>query len=390
MNALATAVPRLSGVVLAQRGWRRTLLPPLVAFLVANVVLGAAALYGGFGPFRAHTWTSFDSPIYLQIAEHGYQVWDCPQAEIDQGAKACGTVGWFPVYPALIAPLIALGMDPEAAGVAVSLVFWLAMLLVLWNGLLLRARGPSLLPALAVAAFAPGSFYFHTLYPVSLAACLLVIALVCLRNDRWLGAGAAGFVATAAYPPSATFAGVAGLWLLAVRPAPGWWERVRRIALACGTTVAGLVAVLVFAQISVGQWDGYFGVQARFHHGVHLPFANYVDILTPRTEGLGSISLFLCFQAALTTVLVLAVVLTTWRRRREAVAFDWLIVIWALAFWIVPLCQDVVAYYRTDALLIPIAVALVRLPVRLVLVLAAASAAVAAGMALAFMQGVLV
>jgi hypothetical protein len=385
-----TAVARLNASILGQRGWRRTVLPPLVAFLVANIVLSLAAVYHDRGPLDAHTWTSFDSPIYLRIADRGYETWTCAPAEVAQGAKACGTVGWFPLYPALIAPLVGLGMHPEAAGVAVSLVFWLAMLVVLWNGLLLRTRGPAQLPALAVAAFAPGSFYFHTVYPVSMGACLLVIALVALRNQRWLGAGAAGFLATAAYPPTATLAGVAGLWLLFVVPATSWWERVRRIALVSGLTVAGFVAVLLFAQLSVGQWDGYFGVQARFDHGIHLPFANYVDILTPRTEGLGHVSLFLCLQAALTTVLVVTVVATTWLRRRQATPFDWLIVIWALAFWIVPLCQNVVAYYRTDALLVPIVVALVRLPPRLVVVLAAAGAVIAAGMALAFMQGVLV
>lgn len=383
---------RVDRALLRSRGWRRSLLPPLAAFLAANAVLAAAAALGGFAPLAAHSWTSFDSPIYLDIAQRGYTTYPCPPAQLAQGARACGTVGWFPLYPALVAPLIAAGAAPEAAGVAVSLAAWLAMLVVLWNGLLLPARGScrGRLAALALAAVAPGAFYFHSVYPVALAACLLTVAAVCLRRRRWLGAGVAGFLAVASYPAAAVLAGVAAIWLLAVEPAPSWAQRLRRVALVSGLSAAGFAAVLLYAQLATGAWDGYFGVQARFHHGLHVPLGDYLDIARPRTEGLGHISLFLAFQAWLTTAVVLAVVVTAWRRRREAEPFDRLLVLWALAFWLAPLTQSVVAYYRTDALLVPALAALVRAPIAAVLAFAAAGAVVAAGMTVAFMQGVLV
>jgi hypothetical protein len=390
VSALAQAAGRLDAAVLEAPGWRRALLPPVVAFAAALVLLSAVAVYGGESPLSAGTWTSWDSPIYVDIAEHGYQVTDCSPAEIQQGAKACGNIGWFPLYPGLMVPLIAAGFSANAAGVLVSTACWLALLIVLWNGLLLPAGGRSRLPALALAAVAPGAYYFHTLYPMAVTALLLTVALVCLRRERWLGAGLAGFLATTAYPAAALLAPVAGLWLLAIAPAPAWRERARRIALVCVPTVAGFVAVLAYAQIATGQWDGYFGVQARFHHGIHLPFANYVDLATPRLEGLGHVSVFLAFQAWLTTALVAAVLYATWRRRGAVRPFDWLIVLWALAFWIVPLMQNVVAYYRTDALLVPVVVALTGLSRALVGTFAVAAAVVAAGMTLAFMQGVLV
>lgn len=380
----------LTARVAALRGWRRTIAPPLIAFVVANVLFAAAAVYHGENPVDASTWTSWDSPIYLGIAQNGYTSYECPQAELDQGAWACGNFGWFPLYPALIAPLLHVGVDGATAGVAISSLFWLGLLLVLWNGLLLPMRGRAMLPALALATFAPGAFYFHTVYPVSMAACLLAIALVCLRNERWLAAGASAMLATATYPTAGVFAGVAGIWLLAIAPAPGWRERIRRIAIVCGLPVAAVLAVFAYAEIATGQWNGYFGVQARFHHGIHLPIGNYLDITKPRFEGLGNVSLFLSFQALLTTVLVLAVVISTWRRRREAVAFDWLLVLWALAFWLVPLSQNVVAYYRTDTLLVPIVAVLARLAPPFVTALAAVGAVIACGMTLAFMQGILV
>ncbi len=390
MTTLAQAAGRLDAAIVEAPGWRRALLPPVVAFAAALVLLSAVAVYGGDPPLQAETWTSWDSPIYVDIAHNGYEERACTPAETEQGAKACGNFGWFPLYPGLMVPLMAAGISANAAGVLVSTVCWLALLIVLWNGLLLPAGGRSRLPALALAAVAPGAVYFHTLYPVAVTALLLTVALVCLRTERWLGAGVAGFLASAAYPAATLLAPVAGLWLLAIAPAPSWRERARRIALVCIPAAGGFVAVLAYAQIATGVWDGYFGVQARFHQGVHLPLHNYADLVTPRLEGLGNVSIFIAFQAWLTTALVLAVLYATWRRGPAVRPFDWLIVLWALAFWIVPLMQNTVAYYRTDALLVPVVVALTGLSRALVGAFALAAAAVACGMTLAFMQGVLV
>jgi hypothetical protein len=167
---------------------------------------------------------------------------------------------------------------------------------------------------------------------------------------------------------------------------------LRRIALVSGLTGLGFVAVLAFQWVDVGQWDGYFGVQARFHHGIHLPFHNYLDLIKPRFEGLGHVSVFLSLQALLTTAIVLAIVVSTWLRwrRGQTGSFDWLLVLWALTFWIVPLGQNVVAYYRTDALIVPAIAAFTSVPARLGWLYALAGAAVASGMLLAFGQGVLV
>jgi hypothetical protein len=372
------------------RGWRRAVLPPVAAFAAANLVLVLAAAYGGYGPFAPASWARWDSGIYLDIARHGYQAWTCPAWETAQGATACGTMGWFPLYPALVAPLHAAGAEIQAAGMIVSLVFWLATLVVLWNAFLVRARPRNGLLALGLAAVTPGAFFFHTVYPLSLAAFLIVLCLWFLRDERWAAAGAAGFLAAAAYPTCIVLAPVAVVWLLAVKPAPTLGERVRRCALVGGLIVAGLAAVLLYAQLAVGQWDGWFGVQARFHHGVHVPIGPWLDIARPRDEGLGGISVFMAFQEWLTTALVAAVLVLAWVRRRQAGAFDWLLVLFVLAFWIAPLLQRNMAYYRADALLIPLSVALVRLPSALIAGFAVAGAGVMAGMALCFMQGILV
>jgi hypothetical protein len=57
---------------------------------------------------------------------------------------------------------------------------------------------------------------------------------------------------------------------------------------------------------------------------------------------------------------------------------------------VTPLTQNTVSYFRTDALLVPVVVAVTGLSRALVGAFALAAAAVACGMTLAFMQGVLV
>jgi len=382
----------VTSAVLALRGWRRALLPPLVAFLIANALLAAVAAYGGHSPLRAATWESFDSPIYLEIARYGYILRDCNAAEAALGAEACGNVGWFPVYPWLTHAGTWLGLSFDTSAILLSLAAWLVLLIVLWNGVLLTIRERGAVAALGVATFASGTFYFHTVYPVALAVCLLTIALACLRRGWWAGAGVAGFLATATYPAAGPLALVAGVWLLAFAPAPGWAERLRRAALVSGLTVLGAVAVFAFQWVDVGQWDGYFGVQARFHHGVHFPLHNYLDLMKPRFEGLGHISIFIALQGALTTLTVLAVLAATWRshRRGEIDPFQWLLALWAVTYWIVPLMQNTVAYYRTDTMLVPAAAAFAWLPARVGWLYTLAGAGVASGMMLAFGQGVLV
>jgi hypothetical protein len=390
VSTLAQAAGRLDAAVLQAPGWRRTLLPPVVVFAAALALAVAVALYGGKAPLAPETWMSWDSPIYVDIAQRGYQTYKCPAWEVQQGARACGNVGWFPLYPGLMVPFMAVGMSAPAAGVLVSTVCWLALLIVLWNGLLLPAGGRSRLPALALAGVAPGAFYFHTVYPVALTALLLTLALVALRREQWLGAGIAGFLAPASYPAAGVFAALSGLWLLVIAPAPSWRERARRIALVSVPTAAGFAAVMLYSKLATGLWLGYFDAQARLNPGLHLPFDNFVNLATPRLEGLGNISVFIAFQAWLVAALVLAVIYATWRRRASATAFDWLIVLFALTFWVTPLTQNTVSYFRTDALLVPIVVALTTLPRTVVGAFALAGAGVVAGMTLAFMQGVLV
>jgi hypothetical protein len=363
----------------------RALLPPLAAFLAAEVLLLVVARYGGYRFLSARTYERWDASIYLDIARYGYVEGCSP-------GRVCGNGGWFPLYPALIWPFRALfGFAAGPVGLAISSLFSFAFLAVMWNGFLVAVPRRAAWLALAAAAVSPGMIYQHAIFPLGLTATALALALWMLRDRRWLLAGLAGGVAAASYPGAALVAPIAVVWLLLGDPGAGPLRaRIRRALLVAVPTVAGTLAVLLYAQLRVGQWDVYFDVQSRFHHGLHLPFAAIAHVLVPRATGLGGIGVFVAFQEWLVAILVALTVFVAWRDRAARDPFDRLLAVYAVGFWVVPFSQSNVADYRTAAMLSPLVVVLTRLPFVVAAAVTVAATGVAAGMALAYFQSFLV
>ncbi|HEY1416701.1 MAG TPA: hypothetical protein VGF41_02315, partial [Myxococcaceae bacterium] len=111
------------------------LLPPALVFAGVRWLFSVAASRAGFDAAYAGTWRRWDSGHYLDIAARGWELFSCAWLG-GRPQDACGNSAWFPLYPWLLRPLIALGLHRETAGVWVSGVAALAMLVVLWNGLL--------------------------------------------------------------------------------------------------------------------------------------------------------------------------------------------------------------------------------------------------------------
>jgi hypothetical protein len=77
-------------------------------------------------------------------------------------------------------------------------------------------------------------------------------------------------------------------------------------ALLAGPVLAGLGLAAVFAvmQATVGRWDAYMRYQALFGHGLHNPFAVFVDRLRPAVGPSLSPEFLVGLQAALTVLLL--------------------------------------------------------------------------------------
>src|SRR5262249_49788135 len=115
--------------------WRRAAgawLPPLVALAAGWSLLAYRSPYHGRALFRPSSWGRWDTGHYMQIATHGYYAtWQCTKGQLPPhlppGRWLCGSVGWFPGYPAALRGLSEItGIALPVAGLVVAWACWYA------------------------------------------------------------------------------------------------------------------------------------------------------------------------------------------------------------------------------------------------------------------------
>lgn len=223
-----------------KRALLRHLLPPLFVFLLARLVLWGAATVAGFDFWDAHVWVRWDSHHYLSIARDGYRI--VPScAGIEGYGKVgapnwCGNAAWMTLYPFLLAPFIPTGLDQATLGAAISALFHVATLVLLWVGFLKSRVTAASLTVLAAAAFFPGQVYYHAVFPLSLLTFLALATVYLSLRERWLLAAVTTGLAAATYSPGFLLTPVVAAWLVIA-----YWGKLplRKLATRVAVTIAG-------------------------------------------------------------------------------------------------------------------------------------------------------
>ena len=341
---------------------------PLVAFVLAEAVLGLAAALCWQDPRRPAAFIRWDSVRYLSIATQGYFI------EEENGHVVDGNVAWFPGYPLAIRALHTLGLQAPRAGRLVSAAAALALLLVIWN-LLLRETEPDKKPLiLLLAAFFPGFVYYHAVFPTSLTATFLLGGLALAARGRFLGAGVCGALTAFTYSTGAL--ALPGLALAAlVYPGLAWPRRLLALLQGAGLTAAGFLGALAYEHRSVA-WNAFSRMQSDYYgSGLHDPLANFAW----RTRHI------------VVALMVTAAIVLTWFHRRSLDRLDLLLLVSGLAFWAAPhVVSRNVSVYRSEALLVGLVAPLRRLPREALLALLVLLVALGFGMALLFFESILV
>lgn len=201
--------------------------------------------------------TTGDGVFYIDIARYGY--FDIP--ELAPGERIFTSIGFFPLLPGLIR-----GLDPllpgdgMVAGLVISLLAgWAACVAVTLLAREVYDQETARRAAALIACF-PGAFAFTFIYTEGLmltgaAACLLL-----LRRERWLLAGVAGALATAARPSGVAVV-VAGL---AVAAAAIHRDRAWRTLLAPAVSSVGMASYLAWLWVQTGSPTAWFENQRDF------------------------------------------------------------------------------------------------------------------------------
>jgi hypothetical protein len=346
--------------------------PVVVVWAIALQGIVVVAAMNGYHPFSASTWERWDSALYEYIGAHGYVINRCTP-ELGGASKWCGDAGWFPLFPWVFGALHKIGLPLRGTAAAVSWAFTGGTLLLLWRTFLDRRRTAAAIGCLLYAAFAPGQVYGYAIFPLSMLAFFTVAHLWLLWRGRYVLAGLAGAAAALSYPIGVMLIPISALWLILDR-AVGWRERLRRVAIASGLTLAGFLLLLVDQRSETGHWDAYFLVQNKYGHGFHDPFKTLWDGIHPLFQGsLWTIDNAPAAQTLFITVVLIAVLVHAVLRRATWTRLDLLLVIWAVITWAFPLTQANVSLYRSQAALLPLAL-LVRLLPRPILFLTAGTA----------------
>ena len=357
-------------------------LPPLVVFAGVRWLFTIAARRVWFDPWNPLSWRRWDSGHYLNIAARGWEFFSCARLH-GPPDEWCGNAAWFPLYPWLLRPLIALGVRPATAGVWVSGTAALAMLVLLWNALL-RGRGLKGFVLLAMAGVFPGAVYAHAIFPTGLAQLCMIGAGVALVRRRWALEGLAGGFLSMTY--------VTGVLLSVPNTIAAWLRSrsVRPALVAGGLSVLGFAAVLLAQQVLLGHWDAWIHTYHKGLPGLGHPLAGYWDVIDKvvtadiqrRTIALQALTVV----GLLVLGLVTSAVTRSWRDPLRAWAG-----MTALLYWAFPLIAGRgLSLYRADALVLPVLLLLVDLPFWLLVPLLAWLVAVALSMGQLFFNGYLV
>ncbi len=378
-----------------RRRWVTLIVPPVLGVVFAQTLLFLAAVLDGRARYFALPghWARFDSGLYLQIAAHGYTFNHCTGSQYPPGSW-CGTAGWAPLYPGLIALLGHLGLSLPVAAMVLSFLFAYLALQALWV-LIGPAWTFSQLCCLAFGACFPGMVYYYALFPISLLTFLSVVCLILFIRRQYLLAGLVGALCAWAFATGPLIGVVLLVSAVFVVRGKDFWRVTARSA---GIALAGFGALLVAWQWWVGDWSAYFKTSAKYGDGLHDPITTFVMAFTGgpaaryplQDPNAGYDHVIAQAQTAFVAALVIGLIVWTLRRQPVSTA-DRVILIYTVVVWVVPLVAGPsLSRYRLEALLVPCVALCTRLPRGVQVALVGTSAVLAVGLASLFTKNLIV
>lgn len=164
----------------------------LTRYAVGRPVIGGTIL-GGHPLDRMAAW---DGGWYIAAAQHGWP----HSVPTSGGFPSFSTLAFFPAFPLAIRAVAALGVGWILAGVIASLIFQVAMSILLWQ-LVKEVWGePVADRGLLLFLFCPGAVTFSLIYSEPMLFAAAAACLLALRRHWWITAGLAAAVGTAVRP----------------------------------------------------------------------------------------------------------------------------------------------------------------------------------------------
>jgi hypothetical protein len=346
-----------------QKGWKgvwTVYYPILLAFLIQQIVYFLATTGLPFSIFHAFDFVRSDSGLYLDIAKNGYELFPCHErfsGYASTSTEWCGNAGWMPLYAWLIKPFLWMGCNAFSTGFWISRMCFLTVLFFIFE-LTKNAPKNTCLITMLLAAIFPSSIYYGAVFPISLMLLLLLGSFYFWHKNMLIGACLCGLLLPLSY--STGFVGAipwAGLAVTLYIRKNKLFKPASKVA---GSIILGYLVFFVIQQISTGHWNAFFLIQTKYGHGFH-------NIIEPIVRMVKSIFLsgindnWQNIQSLFFILMIFVITYKNFREKELTVLFTNFCFIAFAAFPIL-IGSNLLAQYRSEALLLPLVIFLGRHP----------------------------
>jgi hypothetical protein len=226
---------------------RPVLRPFVVSRLLSGGLIVVMATVAGHRVAR-QGFARWDGKWYLAIARSGYP------SVLPHGRQSVWA--FFPLFPASIRVVGALGIPLQLAGMLITHLAFLVALVGLHRLMSRRFSARSSMLAIWVIALFPTAFVYSMLYPSAIFLAASVWAFVFLANRQDAAAAAAGVVATLARPNGI---------VLAIALAVAIGMHAPRLLRVCGPALVALLGWMEYNAVRTGDALAFFHAKHAWH-----------------------------------------------------------------------------------------------------------------------------
>ncbi|HET9847627.1 MAG TPA: mannosyltransferase family protein [Candidatus Dormibacteraeota bacterium] len=251
-----------------QRPWSRL---ALLALLVKLVLVALTLITYGAGPdpltALGRDWDRWDASHYLYLASHGYSA----------SGDARNLIAFFPLYPALIGAVAAIGLPVRIAALLISNVAGVVAAILLYE-IGRQDRGPN--AAFRAAAFFtvfPTAYFLMVGYTEALFCALAFAAVLAARRQQWMLGGALAGLAAATRLTGLALLPFLVVELFAARQAlRSAWHAIAPPLLI----VAGFASYLATNALVLGNPFAFISVQREhWSHSLAAPWVGFASAI---------------------------------------------------------------------------------------------------------------
>jgi hypothetical protein len=241
----------------------------ILALLVKALLVSLTLVEFGAGPdpltALGRAWDQWDARHYLYLATHGYGA----------TGDARNLIAFFPLYPALISAVAALGLPVRTAALLISNVAGVVAAILLYEVARVDAPPKAAWRAAAFFTVFPTAYFLLVGYTEALFCALAFGTVLAARRQRWLTAGLLGGLAAAARLTGLALLPLLLIELFSARRARG---RVWPAIVSPFVIVLGFLTYLTTNLLVLGDPLAFIAVQREhWSHSLSPPWAGFAN-----------------------------------------------------------------------------------------------------------------